>query len=68
MVKNKCCSIYMNDMFYTSAPLSNRLSVAQDAHAERELDAGQNLNFDAGAERGILSHAERQASGKKNFI
>ena len=44
------------------------LSVAQDAHAKRELDAGQNLNFDAGAERGILSHAERQASGEKFYI
>ena len=44
------------------------LSVAQDAHAERERDAGQNLKFDAGAERGILSHAERQASGGKFYI
>ena len=42
------------------------LSVAQDAHAEHEQDAGQNLKFNAGAERGVLGHAERQASGE-NF-
>ena len=41
------------------------LSVAQDVHAEREQDAGQNLKFYAGAERGVLSHAEPQASGEK---